>query len=52
MLWPTICAFPIQERCVCGRQTETIWPWDWRVRTRERTYGDEFVDGGPSSLVT
>lgn len=31
--WPTRWALPIQERWVCGRTTETVWPCDWSVET-------------------
>lgn len=49
---PTRCALPIQDRCVCGRTTDTVWPCFWSVDTSECTYGDDSSDGGPSSLVT
>src|SRR5262245_35015010 len=47
-MWP----LPIQERCTCGRQTETTWPAFWSSLTKEWMYGEECGDGGPSSLLT
>src|SRR3569833_1173670 len=47
-----MCALPIQLRCVCGRHTDTVCPCDCSSRTSECTYGDDWCDGGPSSLTT
>ena len=49
---PTRCALPIQDLCVCGSTTLTVCPCFCSVDTKECTYGEDWSEGGPSSLVT
>jgi hypothetical protein len=46
-----MCAFPIHDRCVSGRHTDTVCPAFCSAQTQLWTYG-EAGPGGPSSLVT